>query len=73
MDKIDSNGVYGTLGQVTALIYNVYVASSITGQGRSLISSATMLFEMILNNNVLFGFMARKLESRRITGRVKNI
>lgn len=37
------------------MFYNIYVAKSITRQGRSAISSSIMLFESILSNNVLFG------------------
>jgi hypothetical protein len=62
LDKIDSNATYGTLGQYTSLIYNVNVASSITSQGRSLISSATMLFESFLANNVKFGSINEVLQ-----------
>ena len=46
----------------TSLIYNVNVASSVTSQGRSLISSATMLFESFLANNVKFGSINEVLQ-----------
>ena len=39
----------------TALVYNINVATSITSQGRSLVSSMTMFFESFLANNVKFG------------------
>ena len=39
----------------TALIYNNNVATSITSQGRALISTATMFFEGFLANNIKFG------------------
>lgn len=62
MDKIDCNGIYGTLGMYTSLVYNVNVATSITSQGRALISSATMLFEGFLANNVKFGSINEVLQ-----------
>lgn len=46
----------------TSLLYNVNVASSITSQGRALISSATLLFEGFLGNNVKFGSLDQCLE-----------
>lgn len=54
LDKIDCNGIYGILAQPSALLYNINVAKSITMTGQSLISSATMFFEMFLSNNVKF-------------------
>ena len=62
LDKIDANGVYGCLGQYAALIYNVYVASSITAQGRTYISSASLFFEMFIADNVKFGSLNEVLE-----------
>ena len=62
MDKIDANGIYGCLGQVSSLIFNVNVASSITAQGRSLISSASLFFESFLANSVQFGSLEQVLE-----------
>ena len=53
--KIDANGLYGALGMYTSLIYNSNVATSITSQGRALVSSMTLQFEMFLANSVLFG------------------
>ena len=43
------------MGLFSSLIYNENVASSITTQGRALVSSAGMVFEMFLANNVKFG------------------
>lgn len=62
LDKIDCNGIYGVLGMFTALIFNVNIATSITAQGRSLISSAIMQFEMFLANNVKFGSLSEVME-----------
>lgn len=62
MDKIDANGIYGAMGQYSSLIFNINVASSITAQGRSLISSASLFFESFLANNVQFGSLNEVLE-----------
>ena len=50
------------MGQVSSLIFNVNVASSITAQGRSLISSASLFFESFLANSVQFGSLEQVLE-----------
>jgi hypothetical protein len=53
--KIDSNAIYGCLGNYSSMFYNIYVATAITSQGRSAISASIMLFEGLLANNVKFG------------------
>ena len=62
LDKIDSNGIYGCIGMYTALIYNNNVATSITSQGRALVSSMTLHFEMFLGDNVKFGSLDQVVE-----------
>lgn len=52
--KIDANGTYGAIGQHTCIFYNLYISSSVTTQARSLISAASLQFEMFLNNNCKF-------------------
>ena len=59
LDKIDTNGIYGTIGMYTSLLYNSNVATSITSQGRSLVSSMTLCFEQFLANNVKFGSLMK--------------
>lgn len=54
LKKISANGAYGAMGMHACLFYNIYSCASITTQGRSLISSASLLFEMFLNNNCKF-------------------
>lgn len=54
LSKLDSNGFYGAQAAPTCVYFNFYVASSITTQGRSAISAATLLFEAFLSNNVKF-------------------
>ena len=61
VDKIDANGIYGCLGQVTALIYNSNVATSITSSGRASVSTMTLHFEMFLADNVKFGSLDQVL------------
>lgn len=55
LDKIDANGIYGVIGMFSSLLFNINVSTSVTNQGRALISSATMMFESFLANNVKFG------------------
>ena len=55
LDKLDANATYGALSNKSCLLYNLYVAASITAQGREFISTATMFFEMFLANGVKFG------------------
>ena len=50
------------MGQHSCLFYNVYVASSVTSQGRAFISAAMLCFEMILNNNAKFGSLNEAIE-----------
>lgn len=54
LDKLDANATYGTLGQYKSLVYNRNVATSITAEGRSFISTAGMFFEQFLADNVKF-------------------
>lgn len=53
--KVDTNAIYGCLGAASSIFYNIYVATSITRQGRCSISSSIMVFESFLANNIKFG------------------
>ena len=57
LDKVDANGTYGVLSQKSCLLCNIFVAASITAQGRALIGTATMFFESFLSNGVKFASM----------------
>jgi len=43
------------MGAYSSIFYNIYIAKSITRQGKSAISASIMLFEGLLANNVKFG------------------
>ena len=62
VDKIDANGIYGVLGMYTSLLFDINVSTSITSQGRALVSSASMMFESFLANNIKFGSINEVLE-----------
>ncbi len=62
LEKINANGCYGALGAPTCLLYNINVATSVTSAGRTYISTASMLFESFLSNNVLFGSLDEVVE-----------
>ena len=53
-EKQSGNAMYGASGNHTSIFYNLYVAQSITMQGRSCIAAAIMLFEATMANNVKF-------------------
>ena len=55
LDKIDCNALYGAMGQFSCIYYNLNISSSVTTQGRSLISATGLQMEMFLGNNVKFG------------------
>ena len=54
-EKVSGNAIYGASGLCTSIFYNLYVAQSITMQGRNCIAAAIMLFESMMANNVKFG------------------
>lgn len=53
-EKVSANAMYGASGNNTSIFYNLYVAQSITMQGRSCIATAISLFEATMANNVKF-------------------
>lgn len=55
LEKINANAMYGCLGAFKCILFNVNIATSVTAQGRALISTATLFLESFLANNVQFG------------------
>ena len=55
--------IYGVLGMYTSLLYNINVATSVTSQGRAMVSSMALCFEQFLANNVQYGSLNECLES----------
>lgn len=53
--KVDVNAIYGALGAMSSIFYNLYCAGSITMSGKSAITASIMLFESFLEDNVKFG------------------
>jgi DNA polymerase elongation subunit (family B) len=53
-EKRNANSIYGSFGQVSSFIFNKYTAPSVTGTGRSLISTTLAAFERFLSNNNKF-------------------
>ena len=62
LDKIDTNGLYGCIGMYTSAIYNINVATSITSQGRTSVSTMMLFFESFLSNNAKFGSLDEVLQ-----------
>ena len=54
LEKLNANATYGIIGTPTSMFYNIYIAESVTRQGRSYIACSIMLFESLLANNVKF-------------------
>lgn len=61
LTKRDGNSIYGCMGNAASLLYNLYIAASITAQGQSTISSAILFFESFLSNSVSFGSLEEVL------------
>ena len=53
---------YGATGQYSCIYFNLYAAISVTTQGKSYNSAASLLLESFLNNNVPFGSMNELIE-----------
>lgn len=62
LDKIDANSLYGAIGMNKCIYYNIYVANSVTAQGRLAISLSAMAFESFLANNVKFRSLDEVIE-----------
>lgn len=55
LKKMDCNSIYGIIGMPTGVLFNIYIAASITFQGRACISEAITFFESLLADNCKWG------------------
>lgn len=60
--KVSVNAVYGCAGAPASMIYNIYLATAVTSQGRSCISASITLFEGLLGDNMSFGNLTEVLQ-----------
>ena len=54
--KLKNNGLYGCLGCATFVLFNKFIAESVTNGGRQIICTATMTFENFLGVDVRYNF-----------------
>lgn len=55
LKKMDCNSIYGILGMAKSILFNIYIAASITFQGKACISEAITFFESLLADNCKWG------------------
>ena len=55
LKKMDCNSIYGILGMPKSILFNIYIAASITFQGKACISEAITFFESLLADNCKWG------------------
>jgi hypothetical protein len=53
-EKIKINAFYGAMGETRSFQYNPSAVSSVTAQGRSIISTTMWFYEAFLGNNIVF-------------------
>lgn len=54
--KLKNNGLYGCLGCATFVLFNKFIAESVTNGGRQIICTATMTFENFLGVDVRYNY-----------------
>ena len=60
--KRSANGLYGVMGQTSCILYNLYLATAVTSQGRSCISASITMFEGLLGDNMQFANLTEVLQ-----------
>ena len=60
--KRSANGLYGVMGQTSCILYNLYLATAVTSQGRSCISASITMFEGLLGDNMQFANLTEALQ-----------
>ena len=71
--KVDVNAIYGAIGAMSSIFYNIYCAGAVTSAGRGAISASITLFESFLADNVKFSSLNEVMTFIKNVTNEKNI